>query len=65
MTECTPHATLAAGYQLVQSVLKIPKSGIGGGGWVSPQGAVHTAAALASCKRKPWPALAGPFLFPF
>ena len=44
--------TLAACYQLAQSVLKIgfalaKKSGIGGGGWVSVRGAIHPAAALA------------------
>ena len=43
------------------------KGGIGGGGRVSAwgavhmAGAVHIAAALAGCK-KPWSALAGPFL---
>ena len=37
------------------------KGGIGGGGWVSARDAVHLAAALAGC-RKPWSALAGPFL---
>ena len=50
--ECTRHATLAACYQLAESVLKIgftlaKKGGIGGGGWVSAQGAVHMAATLA------------------
>ena len=37
------------------------KGGIGGGGRVSAWGAVHIAAALAGCK-KPWSALARPFL---
>ena len=27
------------------------KGGIGGGGWVSAQGAVHMAAALADCRK--------------
>ena len=41
--KCTCHATLAACYQLAQSVLKIGfaianKGGIGGGGWVSAHG---------------------------
>ena len=27
------------------------KGGIGGGGWVSVQGAVHMAAALAGCRK--------------
>ena len=39
-----------------QSVLKIgfvlaKKGGIGGGGWVSAQDAVHMAAALAGCRK--------------
>ena len=46
--------TLAACYQLAQSVLKIgfvlaKKGGIGGGGRISARGAVHMAAALAGC----------------
>ena len=56
MDECIRHETLAACYQLAQSVLKIgfaqaKKGGIGGGGWVSAQGAVHMAAALAGCRK--------------
>ena len=45
--ECTRHATLAACYQLAQSILKIGfalAKKIGGGGQVSAQGAVHMAA---------------------
>ena len=51
--ECTRHETLAACYQLAQSILKIgfKKSGIGGGGQVSARGAVHMAAALAGCRK--------------
>ena len=56
--------TLAAYYQLAQSVLKIrfcasKKGGIGGGGQVSARDAMHMAAALASCRKTE---LAGPFL---
>ena len=47
--ECTRHETLAACYQLAQSVLKI--GGIGGGRRVSARGAVHMAAALAVCRK--------------
>ena len=54
--ECTYHATLAACYQLAQSVLKIvfvlaKKSGIRGGGQISAWGAVHMVAALAGCRK--------------
>ena len=47
--------TLAACYQLVQSIWKkgfaLAKNGrIGGGRWVSAQGAVHMVAALAGCR---------------
>ena len=55
--KCTCHATLAASYQLAQSVLKIgfalasKKGGIGGGGRVSARSAVHMAAALAGCRK--------------
>ena len=50
------HATFATRYQLAQSVLKIgfalaKKVGIGGGGQVSAQSAVHMAAALAGCTK--------------
>ena len=45
--ECTRHETLAACYQLAQSVL----GGIGGGGRVSARGAVHMAAGLAGCRK--------------
>ena len=66
--ECTCHATLAASYQLAQSVLKIgfalasKKGGIGGVGWVSARSAVHMAADWLAVE-KPWLALAWPFLF--
>ena len=48
--------TLAACYQLTQSVLKIgfvlaKKGGIGGGGWVSARSTVHMSAALAGYRR--------------
>ena len=54
--KCTRHETFAACYQLAQSVLKIgfaqaKKGGIGEGGRVSAQGAVHMAAALAGCRK--------------
>ena len=47
----TRHTTLATCYQLAQPIFKIgfalaKKGGIGGGGWVSAQGAVHMVAAL-------------------
>ena len=51
---CTCHATLAACYQLAQSVLKIgfaKKGGIGGSGQVLARGAVYMAAALAGCRK--------------
>ena len=37
------------------------KGGIGEGGWVSAQGAIHMAAAWLAVE-EPWLALAGPFL---
>ena len=46
--ECTCRETLAACYQLAQSVLI---GRIGGGGRVSARGAVHMAAALAGCRK--------------
>ena len=42
--------TLATCYQLTEDrFCASKKGGIGGGGWVSAQGAVHMAAALAGC----------------
>ena len=53
--ECTHHASLAACYQLAQSVLKIGFSlakKVGWGRWVgSPRAAMHRAAALAGCRK--------------
>ena len=63
--KCTHHATLAAYYQLSQSLLKIgfvlaKRVGWGVGGH-SLQSAVHMAAVLAGCRR-PWSTLARLFL---
>ena len=53
--KCTRHATLAARYQLAQSVLKIGfalAKRQDRGRWVgSPRNAVHMAAALVGCRK--------------
>ena len=58
--------TLAAGYQLAQSVGAIrfedsKKGGIGGGGWVHP-GVLCTWQLPWLARKEPWSAVAGPFL---
>jgi len=64
--ECTCHVTLAACYQLAQSVLKIgfvlaKKGGIRGGGWVHRELPCTWQLPWLAVE-KPWSALAWPFL---